>query len=269
MKIVADSSHRRKEPYSLPNVLSVDSTFARDIETDVDKKDTKKLNCVINTEPEEVDNSERNGKVKSHNQEKDRNTVIRSARLQLLKKATENDKVSLDAKEGKVNPEFGTSGSVKSCTSPGHSGKNVQEPFGADVKPMKNFKMLCKNSASQDTPKSQTKDVQTSPVFGSYRSSESSFYLPDETLRKEDDEDLDMFVTELNNVKISGALKRKKCKSNSSSPRETGGEASTLRRTCSQEAFLEDMPVDELAAYFEDYVYIPKKMSTMAEMMYT
>ena len=39
--------------------------------------------------------------------------------------------------------------------------------------------------------------------------------------------------------------------------------------SCSQEARLDDMTVNELACYFDDFVYIPKKMSTMAEMMYT
>lgn len=42
-----------------------------------------------------------------------------------------------------------------------------------------------------------------------------------------------------------------------------------LHRTCSQEAKLDEMAVDELAGYFEDFMYIPKKMSDMAEMMYT
>lgn len=39
--------------------------------------------------------------------------------------------------------------------------------------------------------------------------------------------------------------------------------------SCSQEARLDDLTVNELAGYFEDFVYIPKKMSSMAEMMYT
>lgn len=39
--------------------------------------------------------------------------------------------------------------------------------------------------------------------------------------------------------------------------------------SCSQQARLDDMTVNELAGYFEDFVHIPKKMSTMAEMMYT
>lgn len=41
--------------------------------------------------------------------------------------------------------------------------------------------------------------------------------------------------------------------------------------TCATQARLDpdDLSVDELACYFEDFVHIPKKMSTMAEMMYT
>lgn len=40
-------------------------------------------------------------------------------------------------------------------------------------------------------------------------------------------------------------------------------------RSCAQQARLDDVTMDELAGYFENYVYIPRKMSTMAEMMYT
>ena len=41
--------------------------------------------------------------------------------------------------------------------------------------------------------------------------------------------------------------------------------------TCSDQARLsvDDLSVDELAGYFDDFVYIPRKMSKMAEMMYT
>lgn len=43
--------------------------------------------------------------------------------------------------------------------------------------------------------------------------------------------------------------------------------------TCSQQARLTtstcDVTIDELASYFETFVHIPKKMSSMAEMMYT
>lgn len=54
-----------------------------------------------------------------------------------------------------------------------------------------------------------------------------------------------------------------------SSPR-TGG-SNTLIRSCSQEAMLNelDFSADELAYYFDELVQIPKKMSEMAETMYT
>jgi len=42
-----------------------------------------------------------------------------------------------------------------------------------------------------------------------------------------------------------------------------------LERSCSQQARLDDVTIDELAGYFENYVHIPRKMSTMAERMYT
>lgn len=42
-----------------------------------------------------------------------------------------------------------------------------------------------------------------------------------------------------------------------------------MERSCSQQARMDDVTMDELAGYFENYVYIPRKMSTMAEMMYT
>ena len=38
--------------------------------------------------------------------------------------------------------------------------------------------------------------------------------------------------------------------------------------TCSEQARMDDWSVEELASYFENYLYIPKKMSAMAEMMY-
>ncbi|CAH1254054.1 OSER1 [Branchiostoma lanceolatum] len=42
-----------------------------------------------------------------------------------------------------------------------------------------------------------------------------------------------------------------------------------LERSCSQEARLDDTSIEDLAGYFDQLVYIPKKMSAMAEMMYT
>ena len=38
--------------------------------------------------------------------------------------------------------------------------------------------------------------------------------------------------------------------------------------SCAEQAPMDDCTMDELASYFENDVHIPKKMSTMAEMMY-
>ncbi|KAF5280579.1 hypothetical protein FQR65_LT00330 [Abscondita terminalis] len=48
----------------------------------------------------------------------------------------------------------------------------------------------------------------------------------------------------------------------------------TVSTTCSHQARMSvtpacDVTIDELASYFETFVHIPKKMSSMAEMMYT
>uniref|UniRef100_A0A182JW59 Oxidative stress-responsive serine-rich protein 1 n=1 Tax=Anopheles christyi TaxID=43041 RepID=A0A182JW59_9DIPT len=61
--------------------------------------------------------------------------------------------------------------------------------------------------------------------------------------------------------------------SSSSSSSNSGPSASSsAAASCSQQARLNAMPcdvtIDEMASYFETLVYIPKKMSTMAEMMY-
>lgn len=49
-----------------------------------------------------------------------------------------------------------------------------------------------------------------------------------------------------------------------------GSKPADLRSySCSQQALIDDMSVDELAGYLDDFVHIPKKMSSMAEMMYT
>lgn len=59
--------------------------------------------------------------------------------------------------------------------------------------------------------------------------------------------------------------------SNSNAPKTDMGSINT---TCSHQARMSiappcDVTIDELASYFETFVHIPKKMSSMAEMMYT
>ena len=54
----------------------------------------------------------------------------------------------------------------------------------------------------------------------------------------------------------------------------TNQNSPVVQSTCSQQALHpcpheDDTTIEELAAYFECIVYIPRKMSQMAEMMYT
>ena len=171
-------------------------------------------------------------RLKLHNQEKDHKGLIKAARLKLFKKS---DKLGKNIKAPRKNNSMQSGGGKKSV-------------FGNQAHDLVNFKAC----AEKGERFSKVKDsrlgagMTPAPLFAAYRPTVST--------------------------------EGRSCRSFSSletipeSTPETRAHKRTHTETaysCSQQARMDDLSVDELAGYFEDFVYIPKKMSTMAEMMYT
>lgn len=173
----------------------------------------------------------REAKLKFHHFEKDTKQVLRAARLKIFKQGKQ-----LDAKTC-FRHTFGTHSFVKS---PVLSSAPEFGLFGAKSKPnVQDFHTLAKrDSVSSKTSKSvQTKAIKP----GSYRS-------PSSVKRTRD-------VSSLSDSSTVGAR---------NSYSDCGKEMRDSER-----GKPEDTSAEELAGYFEDFVHIPKKMSSMAEMMYT
>ncbi|XP_077291928.1 uncharacterized protein LOC143915248 [Arctopsyche grandis] len=84
--------------------------------------------------------------------------------------------------------------------------------------------------------------------------------------------DFHSLVSDCNRLKISDETVRNvNVKADHNPFCEDSWEKSRSAPSCSQQALNPpcDVTIDELASYFETFVHIPKKMTTMAEMMYT
>ncbi|XP_062592618.1 uncharacterized protein LOC134254071 [Saccostrea cucullata] len=170
----------------------------------------------------------REARLKLHHSEKDRKQIIRSARLKLVKQGKPSEKIPLHVERTKLP----VSGALDSPT-------NSNFLFGAGCNTnLENFSSLNQGASEKET------DLENASLHKRLKSSNHKHHFRSKT-------DPSYFS-----------------KAVSSESLKSRGSDQYLERSCSQEARLDDMTVDELACYFEDFVYIPKKMSSMAEMMY-
>ncbi|XP_046554672.1 uncharacterized protein LOC124263984 isoform X2 [Haliotis rubra] len=187
----------------------------------------------------------REARFKLHNAQKDKRQVIRAARLQLSQKTV----VTAPSRENspkKILPKC-----IRvSCASSKVFGSNASQC-------LENFSSLSSNPAN--TPEDATS---SHFEFNGYRElqmpSTSGLVLPPATKCC-----VDSVASAVSDTRNSLPDPER-----DTVTRDTMGEVPTAK-SCSQEARLDDLSVNELAGYFEDFVHIPKKMSTMAEMMYT
>ena len=232
-------------------------------------------------------------KLRLHHKQKDHREVIRAAKLKLLKRNA--DRKDLDgvvvAKKDKV--VFGSNSSSKK----GQGMKDFRSLIACD-KPDE-IKLSKKNSKTTTTTKSApfaaaATKVYTGDAFQSYRSisivapfqhspamqsqtvtsSGASASVKTKNDEHEGDGSLDLRALEagLPQTTEDVVSERGPSEGSSCSACSPGGSPCPLHaQSCSQQARLQpdDLSVEELACYFEDFVYLPKKMSTMAEMMYT
>ncbi|XP_064605613.1 uncharacterized protein LOC135470539 [Liolophura sinensis] len=193
-------------------------------------------------------------KLKMRNSEKDRKQIIRSAKLRLYR----------EGKGFQARPFF---------------------PFG---KVLKNARV-----GRQSSPLTTITSSAELPVFGSkadcspdFLSITASRFADAENQGRESFSGVSSVLSEVLSESLSRPSKRPVETNAKGFCFETGQQGlkrkspSRLKslscerkheKSCSQQAKMsvDDFSVNELASYFENYVYIPKKMSSMAEMMYT
>ena len=195
-------------------------------------------------------------------QRRDSRQLIRAAKLKLLKKQAKDD---LNKTSSNGDPSVGL-----------EHGTHKEVVLGKDCEE--------KNLNFQDIAQKHVKSIDKKSAVGKETFSESSTSFQSYRSKCGNVEAMQRKST----VVIKGdkmGMKEQKCGGNGAGAtmeRKRKGPPSpepsacplhpgrcTRPCTCSQQARVDDLTVEELAGYFEDFVYIPKKMSTMAEMMYT
>ena len=202
-------------------------------------------------------------RLKLHHKQKDQKAVIKAARLRLSKREKSKDGVS-PAKV--LQPKTNKPESKVPCG----------RLFGSSFKNLKDFSTVSQKDKSGDAS-SQGEGLKwdnSDPVtFDGYRHNNG---MQHKRKRDTSQDQLDLHSLEVSLASCIDKSSEDECGASASqsglsvTPESSGTRQEYCRSyTCSQEARLDDLSVDELAGYFEDFVYIPKKMSTMAEMMYT
>lgn len=197
-------------------------------------------------------------KLKMRNSEKDRKQIIRSAKLQLYREGKGFQarpffpfgKVLKNARSSRLSSPLTTITTT--------STSSAELPvFGSNADCSTDFLSITK-SGSPGTENQCSKSFSRESPVSNEELSKSLSHPP----KRPVEGNTKRFCCETGQQ----GLKRKSPSRLKSLPCERKQE-----KTCSQQAKIsvDDFSVNELASYFENYVYIPKKMSSMAEMMYT
>jgi len=194
----------------------------------------------------------REARLRLRNVHKDQREVMRATRLKLHQRANHTQHIAL-SKPADLTSQL-------PANKPGNSAHHTGAFQAAPGSNVKSFASLAAPAKTPSSSSHNNTDTETSKHNCSKQQKDfsgSSFSL----LRPSSSEErlsLQSLAKELPLVSDTGA-----------------GRASVDTAadpvTCAQQALLQpdDLTVEELACYLEDFVYIPRKMSSMAEMMYT
>jgi hypothetical protein len=178
----------------------------------------------------------RDARLKLHHSRKDHKFVLRAARLKLNSHWPQ--------KSGNMSTKLLTvKRNSENVNSLGNVPKQIQSS-GFDSSNQTSFQFLARNYQKSNCVEQDSTD-HAGLSFRMQQSQKSDF--------KETDEENDL---------VSG-LTRMRCD-------QDNGASGEQPQSCAQQARqVPDYTVEELASYLDDFLYLPKKMSPMAEMMYT